>query len=123
MFSVHAGLVAFLFGRVVVNRLRCGNVVECELFFRDGAPHLGVVVRLVLPTGVPPLLEGYEAIFVIELYQMAFRCVVAFPEGLLPHELTKSVAAVVLAGAVRSKFLRRENHCVSGRVAMSVRGA
>ena len=62
--NVHAGLMAFLLSSAVVNRLRCGDEVKCELFFRNCAPHLSVVVRLVLATGVPPLLEGYQAIFV-----------------------------------------------------------
>ena len=108
--QVHAGLMAFLSGRVVIHGLRCADVVEGKLLCRDSAPHLGAVMRLVLPVRVPLLLEGYESGFVVELYQVAFRSVVAIPEGLLPHQLPKSVAVVIKAAALRSLLLGCQDH-------------
>ena len=110
LISVHAGITAFLCCRAVANLVHCGDGIERKLLFRDGAPHLGVVMRLVLSAGVLLLLECYDSSFAIELSQMALWCVVAFPEGLLPHELPKSVAVVVLARAARALLLGCQDH-------------
>ena len=68
------------------------------------------VVMSAQSAGVPLFLECYASGFVIELSHMTFWCVVAFPEGPIPHELPKSVAAIVVAGAGRSALLGCRTH-------------